>query len=240
MGIDRTGLEAIFMSQGYINKNKQTNMLTLGRQSIHINNDIINDIANKNMVKIKNNYGNTFCEIFFAELGFTTVDSIDNSDYEHATIIHDLNKPIPSILKNKYNYIFDGGTIEHIFNTPQLCENVIDMLDIGGIFLSVTCNNNYSGHGIYQFSPEFFMSAFSEKYGMKVIDIFLGQVDTLSNEWINVNTFNHENGGRNVTRFMNTNEVYIITIAQKITNQRESLIHNSPQQYSYENISWKK
>ena len=62
----------------------------------------------------------------------------------------------------KYQYIYDGGTIEHIFNIPQVIENIIDILDINGLFVSITCNNNFSGHGIYQFSPEFFLAVFSE------------------------------------------------------------------------------
>ena len=56
--------------------------------------------------------------------------------------------------------------------------------------------------------------------------------------WINVNDFNKQNNGRNIASFKSNKEVYIITIAKKISNTRESLITNPPNQYSYENIDW--
>jgi hypothetical protein len=239
MGIDVTALESILLSLKYVTKNQ--NMLTLGRQQIHMRSEVIYKILNKNKIQLSGNYhNNLYCETFFKDIGFLNVDSIDASNYESATIVHNMNKPIPSDLKDKYNYIYDGGTIEHIFNIPQTFENIIDMLEVGGIFLSVTCNNNFSGHGMYQFSPEIFLSAFSNNYGMEIIDIFLAETDTMRKDWISVNSYNEKTGGRNISRFMNTREVYIITIARKISNDRESLINNSPQQYSYEKLEWKK
>ena len=54
-------------------------------------------------------------------------------------------------------------------------------------------------------------------------------------EWINVNSYE---GGRNTSSFHNNEEVYIIAIVKKISNKRKSLIHQSPNQYSYE-LDWK-
>jgi len=234
MGIDSVGLESILFAKKYV-KNYD-NMLMLARQGIHISKNMIDKILEKYNIKKNKNIYRPYSEELFKHLQFNNVDSIDCSAYENATIIHDMNKPIVNSLKNKYDFVLDGGTIEHIFNTPQVCENISDLLKIDGIFLSITCNNNFSGHGIYQFSPEFFLSSFSEKYGMKIIDIFLAQVDTEKETWVSVKSYN---GNRNTTSFNNTNPVYIITIAIKISNERESLINNSPQQYSYEQIDWK-
>lgn len=60
------------------------------------------------------------------------------------------------------------------------------MLDIDGLFVSVTCNNNFSGHGMYQFSPEFFLSSLNKKYGMEIEAIYIGKVHTKFEEWIDV------------------------------------------------------
>ena len=120
MGIDYTGCDVIFRSLKYV-KNK-TNLLTFGRQGIHIPPFLVDhflEINNYSNLKGKYNWG--FCEQFFIDLGFENVDSLDNSSYEGATIIHNMNKPTPSHFK-KYDYILDAGTIEHIFNTPQVCE----------------------------------------------------------------------------------------------------------------------
>lgn len=234
MGIDITSLEAIILSLK--NNNLGGNALTLARQGIHINRNVFNQIFSLHNISLSGDAYSSYCETMFKELGFDNVASIDCSPYENATIIHDMNKPILKIME-KYDYIYDGGTIEHIFNTAQVCENIINLLKVGGIFCSVTCNNNFSGHGIYQFSPEFFMSAFSEEYGMEILSLHLAQVDTLYHEWIDVKSYGN---GRNETKFNNTNPVYIITIARKISEGRKSLIHDSPQQYSYEKIDWKK
>lgn len=238
MGIDFTGCECIFKSLKYVKNKKE--LLTLGRQGIHIPPHTINYFLEKNnFSNLINKYHWGFCEQFFLDLGFEHVDSIDNSPYEGANIIHNMNNPIPNNSK-KYDYILDAGTIEHIFNTPQVCENIINLLNIDGIFVSITPNNNLSGHGIYQFSPEFYLSAFSKKYGMEVLELYIGNVGSGSDDWINVNDFNEKDNGRNTSSLNNLQHVYIIAIIKKISDVRENLITNSPNQYSYENIDWKK
>lgn len=175
--------------------------------------------------------------IFFSKLGFKKIDSIDASSYEGATIIQDLNSQIS--IRNQYYYIYDGGTSEHVFNAPQVMQNVIDMLSINGVYCSVTCNNNFSGHGFYQYSPEFFLSVFRPKYGMELISLHLARVNTLSNNWIDVKSYGEDNTGRNTKKFEDTSMVYIVAISRKISDDRLSLIVNPPQQNSYENIDWK-
>ena len=228
MGIDYTVSNALLHALSYVNKKRA---VTLGRQGIH---------APDGMAHFLTKYGypskqyTGFCEVFFKDMGFETVDSIDNSPFEGATIIHNMNKPIPYM--QPYDFILDGGTIEHIFNTPQVCENIINLLNVGGVYLSITPNNNFSGHGIYQFSPEFYLSAFSEEYGMNVLELYLAKVGTGIEEWINVNSYQ---GGRNTSSFHTNDEVYIIAIIQKVSTERKSLIYQSPNQYSYE-LDWKR
>lgn len=237
MGIDYTGCEAIFRSFKYVtNKN---NLLTIGRQGIHISPNTFDIFLEKNdLSHLKNKYHWGYCEDFFMDIGFESVESMDYSSYEGATILHNLNQPI-TYNHNKYDYILDAGTTEHIFNTPQVCDNIINLLKVGGIYVSITPNNNLSGHGIYQFSPEFYLSAYQSKYGMKVLELYIAIVGEGYENWINVNTFNENGNGRNMDKFDNTKHVYVIAIIQKISNTGLSLITNSPNQYSYENIDWK-
>jgi len=239
MGVDKSALESIFISYKYVNNKDK--LLTLGRQFIHIAPDIISYFIDK--YKIVNvpplNYGEG-SEKLFQGLGFSDIDSIDNSNYENASIIHDMNKPVSDGLKNQYDYIYDGGTTEHIFNTPQVFDNIINMLKIGGIYCSVVPNNNFSGHGLYQFSPEFFLSVCSDVYGMKVLEMYIAQNESDFSTWINVNWYDKDGSGRNLARFFTTSEVYIITIAIKVSDDRKSFINDSPQQFSYETIDWKK
>lgn len=238
MGIDFVGLEAILLSLKYVTGKE--NLLTLGRQGLHLDRQHINyQFTKYNFNHLIDKYDLGISEPLLQGLEFHTIDSLDNSSYEGATLIHNMNKPVP-LTNKKYNYIFDGGTIEHIFNTGQVCENIIDLLEVGGIFCSVTTNNNFSGHGMYQFSPEFFLSAFTPAYGMEIQELYLAQVNTERENWINVNDFNKEGGGRNCSSFNSPNQVYIIAIIKKISNKRDSLLTNSPNQYSYATIDWKK
>jgi SAM-dependent methyltransferase len=235
MGLDYTGLEAFLHSLKFIKKNK--NAITLGRQEIHVNCNTLDYFLDKyslSSFKGRNYYG--FCESLLHDIiGFEKIDSIDNSDYEGASILHNMNHPIPSDMI-KYDFVLDLGTIEHIFNVPQVCENIINLLNVGGIFLSVNVNNNFSGHGIYQFSPEFYLSAFSKKYGMEVQELYIAKIGSGIDRWINVNDYKNY---RNETRFEGNEPVYIIAIIKKISNERENLMVNPPNQFSYEEISWK-
>lgn len=238
MGIDYTGCEAIFQSFKYVTN--KTNVLTLGRQGIHIHPFTFNSFLDKyNVPEFKNKYEWGYCESFFMDMGFESIESMDYSSYEGATILHNMNEPI-TYNHNKYDYILDAGTTEHIFNMPQVCENIINLLNIGGIYVSITPNNNLSGHGIYQFSPEFYLSAYSKKYGMEIQALYLAKVGSGFDTWIDVNDFNEKNNGRNMSSFNTTDHVYVIAIIKKISNERLSLITHSPNQYSYENIDWKK
>ncbi|MDJ0626946.1 MAG: methyltransferase domain-containing protein [Rhodobacter sp.] len=95
-----------------------------------------------------------YYETLMRKMGFGEIESMDFSDYEGASILHDLNQPIPDELEGQFAFIFDGGTIEHVFNVPQALENVFRMLKPGGRFVSANGMNGWPGHGIYQFNPE--------------------------------------------------------------------------------------
>jgi len=239
MGVDFTSLDLILRSLKYVKT--KTNVLTLGRQSIYVNSNGSNYMLHKHGIhhmydKLVHVYG--YSEVLFENLGFGHVDSLDCSDGDSPTIVHDMNKPLYNDAK-KYDFIFDGGTTEHVYNQPQCHENIIDLLEVGGIYCASVPNNNYSGHGIYQFSPEFFLSTYREKYGMEVRELYIAQHETEHKQWKDVNNFNEEGDGRNITKFCTDHPVVINVIAQKISNDRKSLITDSPQQFSYDR-DWKK
>lgn len=235
MGIDYTGLDALLYALKYIQNTK--NAVTIGRQEIHIYSSTVDYLLERNSLShLKDREYSGFCEPLLHDLfGFESIDSIDYSDYEGASILHNMNTPIPSDFT--YDFVLELGTIEHIFNIPQVCENIINLLNVGGIFLSVNVNNNFSGHGIYQFSPEFYLSTFTKKYGMEIQELYLARLGSTKDTWIDVNSYENY---RNETRFEGDHPVYIVAIIKKISNERESLILNPPNQFSYEEIEWKR
>jgi hypothetical protein len=71
---------------------------------------------------------------------------------------------------------------------------------------------------------------------MEIQELYIAQLNTPLDQWIDVNTYGN---GRNNTCFLENQQVYIIAIIKKISNQREKLTENIPNQYSYEQIDWK-
>lgn len=102
---------------------------------------------------------------FFRLLGATEVTSFDYSDFEGATITHDMNFPLPEAYHNAFDVVYDGGTLEHIFNFPQAIRNCMMMPRVSGLLIVAIPANNWMGHGFYQFSPELFFRIFCEENG---------------------------------------------------------------------------
>lgn len=111
-----------------------------------------------------------YYETLMRKLGFGDIESMDFSDYEDASILHDLNKPIPDELEEQFDFIFDGGTIEHVFNVPMALENVFRMLKPGGRFVSANGMNGFNGHGLYQFSPDLVWTFWRRTANCDVLD----------------------------------------------------------------------
>jgi SAM-dependent methyltransferase len=97
-------------------------------------------------------------EYFFKSLGFSDVHALDVSDYEGADLIFDLNqREIPHALEERFDFIINSGTIEHVFHLPNALRNIFRMLKVGGRVIHIAPVNNYFEHGFYSFSPCFFL-----------------------------------------------------------------------------------
>ncbi len=114
-----------------------------------------------------------FAEPFFQSLGATACESMDVSPYEGASLVHDLNEPLPPEHAEKFDLVFDGGTLEHVFNFPQALHNAMHLIKPGGWYAGFTCGNNWFGHGFYQFSPEVYYRALSRANGFSKCAVFL-------------------------------------------------------------------
>jgi SAM-dependent methyltransferase len=113
-----------------------------------------------------------YADIFFRILGAKEIVAVDASGYEGATVILDLNRAIPKELEARFDVVFDGGTLEHVFNFPQAILNCMRMVKPGGRFISVAPANNWFGHGFYQFSPELFYRVLAPGNGFQIEKMF--------------------------------------------------------------------
>jgi hypothetical protein len=109
-----------------------------------------------------------FAEPVFAALGARRVASLDVSGFEGASYVHDLNQPVPPEWHARFDVVYDGGTLEHIFHFPVALRNCMEMVKPGGRLMIHTIANNWCGHGFYQFSPELFFRALSAENGFKM------------------------------------------------------------------------
>ncbi len=227
MGVEYNALKALSLIES---KNKSLkDLATIGRQSLQIK---ANKISFFNLSK-KDKEGlnkEKFADRLFKMIGFNTVHSYDFSNYEDADFVHDMNTPIEDIHKEKYDIVFDGGSLEHIFNFPIAIKNCMEMVKTEGYFMSVTTCNNFSGHGFYQFSPELFFRVFTEENGFEMEGVYISE----KNKWYKVN--DPESIKSRVT-FKNNYETYIIVIAKKI--KMANIFEKTPQQSDYVEC-WKK
>jgi hypothetical protein len=168
-----------------------------------------------------------FVEPLLKKLGAERIESVDNSTYEQATIIHDMNTAVPEHLKGAFSCVFDGGSLEHIFNFPQAIRNCMEMVAVGGHFLEVTAANNFMGHGFYQFGPELYYRVFSPENGFAIEEVILCEVDR-GGTWYRAE--DPESFGRRV-ELINSRPTYILVVARKINEG--NIFQTTPQQSDY-------
>jgi len=159
-------------------------VLMIGRQSLSVTaGDIralmrlpIGDEMKGNLARLTLG-PDVYSEPFFELCGARRVESMDKTAYEAATVLHDLNLPVPETLFARYDLIVDGGSIEHVFNVPVAFRSYMQMLKVGGHYVCNTATNNYSGHGFYQLSAEIFFAVFGHANGFRIVDAFLYEED---------------------------------------------------------------
>jgi SAM-dependent methyltransferase len=92
--------------------------------------------------------------VYFAKLGFPTLEALDVSDFEGADHVFDLNEDeLPEHLMNRFDAVFNGGALEHVFHVPNALTSITRMLRPGGVAIHVLSCNGWANHDFHQFSP---------------------------------------------------------------------------------------
>jgi hypothetical protein len=206
--------------------------LTLGRLKLYISKNQLQ----QELSKINSGFHldsidkDEYSERFFQLLGSKQTDSMDYSDYEKASIIHDLNKPIPENLKNQYSTVLDSGTLEHVFNFPVAIKNCLEAVKPGGHFIAITPSNNMLGHGFYQFSPELYFRILSIKNGFQTRLALLGVCDE-SGEIVKWYQVTDPHAVKQRVMLCNAHPAYLLILAQKTASVE--IFKESPYQSDY-------
>ena len=152
-------------------------MLTVGRQSLCLHPAELEELAARSgrapgdLAELLGGHlaGGAGAEHFLrAFLGAGSVEAMDYSDYEGAQHLHDLNQPVSEDMVGRFDVVYDGGALEHIFNFPTAIANLMRMTKVGGRVFMSTPANNFFGHGFYQFSPELMFRVFAPENGFEI------------------------------------------------------------------------
>jgi len=165
-------------------------------------------------------------EVFGAEI----TDSLDASDYENASMIHDLNLSLK--VERKFTAILDFGCLEHVFNLPVAIDNLINSCEVNGHILHYLPANNCCGHGFYQFSPELFFSLYSSERGFSDTQIFFVEWQDDPETWYQINSPSELHSRVNI---VNKAEGYLLVKTKKLANAMSPL-DLAPQQSDY--VEW--
>jgi SAM-dependent methyltransferase len=191
MGINTTSAE--FLLQAHAAGVSFGNTLTLGRQNLSVNDNVLKGLLKRYGVSgfEKASAGRDpsenlkhglppYADSFFQTLGAAKIDSIDADAYQDSSIVHDMNLPIPPDLHQQYDCVVDGGTLEHVFAFPTAIRNCMEMVKPGGHLILLTPANNFFGHGFYQFSPELFFRVLSPENGFCVERMIVIETENLA------------------------------------------------------------
>lgn len=234
MGIDIN--TARFFISAYQDSIRFGKVLTLGKQNLYVkpselsllkaelkrlNSDLpVDDLQPKGLA-----------DPIFQAFDSTEVLSMDKSDFEGADLLHDMNFPVSESYKEQFDLVYDGGTLEHIFNFPIAIQNIMEMVKVGGHLIIQTPTNNWSGHGFYQFSPELYFRVLSAENGYKIKRMVVFEWGP--NNWYEVSDPLEVNARVYVVNNCRTS---LLILAERVT--ADTINQTPPQQSDYAFSKW--
>lgn len=184
MGVDLNGLRGLMIADAMGVRWGKT--LTLGRQHIRFTReDFVQAGREAGCPEPVGALpdGEPFLDPWLKVLGAQSVEALDASDFEGATLLQDLNAPWTEGFPGPvFDVVLDAGTLEHVFNVPQALATAMRLVAPGGYYIGYSPMNNFAGHGFYQFSPEFWFAAFSREQGFEM-EVFYAFDDLPEARW---------------------------------------------------------
>ena len=166
-------------------------------------------------------------QAFFKLLGLERIYSLDVSEYEKCDIVHNLNRKIPAELAGQFDFIYDGGTFDHLVDLANCFENVIEMLKPGGRVFQLNAASNFTGAAYISFGPDLFHDYYSLN---KFADckVYIAEADDLAQvfDW---DMYYFENPTA-YQHFMTRRLQMVLVMAEKAS---DSTSHEQPVQAQY-------
>jgi hypothetical protein len=172
MGINRQSLKAILFENNY--KSVYGRVLLLGRSTVTISYPDLAGLFNKfdllppnkfltnKITKAQTNLYNVDDIDLFKSLSpsITSIDVLDVSPYEGATVISDLNYPVSKELHCQYDFIYDSSVLDNLFNPAQAIVNIVNLLKPRGRYIGLNVCSFFPGAMVSP-HPEWFFGFFA-------------------------------------------------------------------------------
>ncbi len=233
MGLDREATTALLLARSA--GAEFSRPLMLGRQRMHIQpRDLVAAFATAGLdlpldrARALAGEQDGFVEPLLRLLGAGEPASMDNSDFEGSSLVHDLNVPVADDLHGRYSLVWDGGTLEHVFNFPTAIANAMAMTALDGHYLGMAPANNWMGHGFFQFSPELWFRVLSPENGFRVEWMLIKASRHPASRWYRIR--DPQEVGERVTLTARTRGT-IYVLARRV--EERPLLAVTPQQSDY-------
>jgi len=174
MGLNKQALKILLNDNNF--KSISGKYLSIGRHTVNIEQDTLFKIFSQFGLptsRLQSLYDNQQFEKLTRHSNNTLLDSdliacfseaeyfcLDRSDYEGASVIQDMNVPIPQSLHNKFDFIYNGSCMDNCFDPVSFIRNTSDMLKPEGRILHIECAGSVPG-AFMMFSPEWFFSYYA-------------------------------------------------------------------------------
>lgn len=170
-------------------------------------------------------------ESFFGSFSDAQYDVLDVSDYEGATIIHDLCKPLPAELVGRFDFIFNGSVLDNIFDPAAALRNISLMLKPNGRVMHIEMASNLAFEYLI-YSPDWFLDYYvANGYSdCKVYVCTFHDVDELKYGPWRVFSYSPRSGAGCSLREVVTDHAVLVVVAEK---NADSTWDRSPIQWCY-------
>lgn len=169
---------------------------------------------------------------FMRCLGVEKLRFLDVSDYEGADIVHDLGVPVDASLHERFDFIYNGGCFDNMFNPGQAMMNLSRMLKPGGRIVCLESASSYNSPYL-MYSPGWFFDYYATNRfaDCKIYvcsyrtdqELFFGPWSVFHFDWQN-----NKNGPSPEATF--GNHLLLMTIAEK---GADSTWERQPIQFQY-------
>lgn len=187
-----------------------------------------------NTVQAKSDIGKRYIvdECFWRSFGVKNYDIVDVSDYEGATIVHDMCVPVDKSLYGRYDLIFNGSVLDNIFDPAAAMRNMSLMLKPNGRVIHIEMSSNLAFEYLI-YSPDWFWDyyAINNFSDCRVYVCCFDSIDQMLNgEWMVYGFTPKSNGDSIPVPSLGSKYSVVVVVAEK----GESSSHDrNPIQWCY-------